>query len=115
MLAPLGNELFPSNSTGVKRHHRQPSSEFASIFNHSNLRTNGSLPQLEKVQFQVMGDLHQALLGFVKALALYDGIGVGQRAFAAVTALLHRQEKRKKVCFLDSMCCLKRTTSATSG
>ena len=38
-----------------------------------------------------MGDLHQALLGFVRASALYDGIGVVVRAHAAVTALLHRR------------------------
>ena len=52
--------------------------------------------QLEKVQFRAVGDLHQALLGFVKASALYDGIGVVLRVFAAVTALLHRQRRNEE-------------------
>ena len=38
------SELFPSNSAGIERHHRQLSAELASIFNHSNSRTDDSLP-----------------------------------------------------------------------
>ena len=69
----LWSELFPSSSAVVERHHRQLSAELVSIFSHSNSRTDGSLPKLEKVQFRDVGDLHQALLKFVKAPAVYDG------------------------------------------
>ena len=51
------------------------------------------LRHYDEVQFRAVGHLHQALLGFVKASALYGGIGVVLRAFAAATALLHRQRR----------------------
>lgn len=101
----LWSELFPSNSAGIERHHRQLSAELASIFSHSNSRTDKKAAgkacvalcvQLEKMQFRDVGDLHQALLGSVKASALYDGIGVVVRALAAVTALLHRRRRNEE-------------------
>ena len=52
--------------------------------------------QLEKVQSRSVGDLHQALLGLVKASVLYDRIGVVLRALAAVTALLHKKGRNKE-------------------
>ena len=76
---------------GIERHHQQLSAELAPFFKHSSSRTDDSLLQLDKEHFWDVGDLHKVLLKFVKASAVYDGIGVAVRASAAVTAILHRQ------------------------
>ena len=93
----LWRELFPSNSAGIERHHRQLSAELAFIFSDSNSRTDDFLRAAREVQFRDVGDFDQALLGFVKASALYDGIGVVVRALAAVTALLHRRRGKRGI------------------
>ena len=91
--ATIDTNLFPSNSARTERHHRQISAKLASIFSHSNWTRHDSffccstsyISKSWKTSIRLSS-------GFVTASTLYDGI-VLQRAFAAVTAPLHRQEK----------------------
>ena len=64
-----------------KGRHRQFSAELTSIFHHSSSRKDRSL---RASTIRVMGDVRHALLGFVKASALFGKIGLIGRALPAV-------------------------------
>ena len=50
-----------------------------------------------------MGDVHHAVLGFVKESALFDEIGLVGRARPAVTARLHREMGNKNLSRKESV------------
>ena len=76
----LWSDLFPSNSAGIERDHRQLSAELPSIFNHSNSRTTllsaageGPVPHSMCDELRRISEQHRWVWGSLESL---PGVGV---------------------------------------
>ena len=82
------NTLFPSSSSERKG---TTDNSALNLFLSSAAATRERIALCVQVQFREVGDVHHALLGCIKASALYVKNCLVGSTLPAVTALLHRQ------------------------